>query len=129
MSMAGGAGLVVGEAMDRLLSRRARERQGAGSKADMGKSVHPFPQAEALSPHPAPLPGGARGRWSRWLCVRFGDALAAGMGLGVAFEEPLGIDRGIELGGGKAGMAQQFLGGTQGAAPAQQMGGDGVAQD
>lgn len=50
------------------------------------------------------------------------------MGIVVDFQQSCGVDTGIDLGGGKAGMAEQFLNGTQIAAAGQKMGGEGMAQ-
>src|SRR5690606_15672850 len=58
----------------------------------------------------------------------YASASAARMGLAIAFQQSVGIDSGMDLGGGKAGMAQQFLNGAQVATLAQQMGRKGMAQ-
>ena len=50
------------------------------------------------------------------------------MGLGIAFEQALGVHGGIDLGGGKARMAQQFLDRAEVAALAEKVGGKGMAQ-
>src|SRR5690606_13275505 len=74
---------------------------GRGFKGRYGQIRPSFSAGGRAFPSPRPSP--RRGEGAMVPMARCGDALAAGMGLGVAFEEPLGIDRGIDLGGGEAG--------------------------
>jgi hypothetical protein len=53
--------------------------------------------------------------------------LAARMGLAIAVEQAIGINRGIDLGGGQGSVAEQFLDGAQVATATEQMGSKGMA--
>src|SRR6202034_2168555 len=65
---------------------------------------------------------------ARMLAAKGKAASGPGMRAAVDFEQPLGVDAGINLRGRQRGMPEQFLDCAQVAAAGEQMGGEGMPQ-